>query len=217
MRARRAPRDEIVAELLVEMDEHLGIAPARTAWPPRDQPGRSSSLVVELTVQTTATIEPSSFAIGCAPRREVDDRQPSRCQSDTPVDESSLAVRPAMDERLVHRVEDAAIDAGSVEREHPADPAHVAKSSARLLRGAQRAVVVRDDRLCRQSRRIDRHLVEPPVEEVVVGVRAADVERQGVRGHLQRRRDVLLEDSVQVDLEPASRCWSRRCGASSCR
>ena len=62
---------------------------------------------------------------GLVAAREVDDRQPSRREADAAVEERSIRIRPAVDERRAHRGEPLGMD-GAVPTRDSADPAHAA-------------------------------------------------------------------------------------------
>ena len=127
--------------LLVEMDEHLGVAVGAEAVALRLQLGAELPVVVELAVlddDDAAVLVRDRLVAGL----EVDDRQPAGGETDGAVDVDAARVGPAVDERRAHRLEPAPVRPRG--RHDSADPTHAAESRCRARRvpaptGARRA------------------------------------------------------------------------------
>ena len=109
--------------LLVEVDEHLGVALRRELVPGALEPLAQLAVVVDL-----AVVDDLDAAVLVADRlvaaREVDDRQAPRRKRDAALDERAGAVGAAVHERVVHRLDDARVDGRAVERQQAADATH---------------------------------------------------------------------------------------------
>ena len=101
--------------LLVEVDEHLGVGV-------RGEPvARGLELLPELAVVVDlAVLDDVDRAVLVRDRLvaalEVDDRQPSRREAGDRVEKDAATVRPAVHERLVHRLENVPVDAVAARR-----------------------------------------------------------------------------------------------------
>ena len=74
--------------------------------------------VVDLAVEDDPDV-PSSLAIGCRPRVEVDDRQPALPEADAGRDVDALTVGTAMHDRAAHPVDERALDGLPVKSTFP--------------------------------------------------------------------------------------------------
>ena len=110
--------------LLVEVDEHLGVAARREAVPGALELVPQLAVVVELAVLDDgdpAVLVRDRLVAG----REVDDREPPGGEAHRAFDEGPIGVGPAVDERRAHRREPGGVD-GAAGRRDSADPAHAA-------------------------------------------------------------------------------------------
>ena len=111
--------------LLVEVDEHLGVAVGAEAVALRLELGAELAVVVELAVlddDDAAVLVRDRLVAGL----EVDDREPARGEPDGAVDVDAARVGPAVDERRGHRLEPAR--SAPRGRHDSADPTHAAES-----------------------------------------------------------------------------------------
>src|SRR6266508_5574983 len=95
---------ECGAVLLVEVDEHLGVALRRKTMAASFQPGPELAVVVDLSVLNDldrAVLVPDRLVAAL----EVDDGKAPRRERDGPVDEAPLAVGAAVTQALAHRRE----------------------------------------------------------------------------------------------------------------
>src|SRR5581483_6290106 len=118
------PLREAVAVLLVEMQDHLGVAVRSEAVTRALQLGPELAVVVYLAVLD----DPGGAVLvrdRLVARLEVDDREPPRREPDRPVDVRAVAVGAAVDERPAHRGETGGIDVAGGD-DDPADAAHAA-------------------------------------------------------------------------------------------
>ena len=119
------PVREALPVLLVEMDEHLGVAARREAVPGALELVPQLAVVVDLAVLDDR--DPAVLVRDrLVARREVDDREPpGREAPPTRRRKAPSGVGPAVDERRAHRREAAGVDGAAGHRDS-ADPAHAA-------------------------------------------------------------------------------------------
>ena len=114
---------EVQPQLLVEMGDHLGIAPGPEAMPARSSRSRSAPVIVDLAVADHA-----DRAVLVRERlptvRDVDDRQPPAAESGAALDRHPVAVGPAVDQRLTHALEQGRIRLPARTHHDTVDPAH---------------------------------------------------------------------------------------------
>ena len=117
--------------LLVEVDEHLGVAVRGEAVAGALELRAQLGVVVELAVLddvNRAVLVRDRLVAGL----QVDDREPAGSQSDRPFDEGAVAVRASVKELRAHPRELLRVGRPA-RRDDSADPAHGAESSGRFL------------------------------------------------------------------------------------
>ena len=118
------PLGEALAVLLVQVDEHLGVAARREPMPGPLELEAELAVVVELAVLDDR--DPAVLVRDrLVARREVDDREAPGSEPDAALDVRAVRVRPALDEGCAHRREPAGVDGAAGGRDS-ADPAHAA-------------------------------------------------------------------------------------------
>ena len=113
--------------LLVEVDEHFRVAVCAEAMSLPLQLGAELPVVVDLAVLDDVD-RPVLVGDRLVARLEVDDRQPAGGEGGGAVDEETVAVGPAVDERRTHAGEPLGVG-GPVCADDPADPAHAPECS----------------------------------------------------------------------------------------
>ena len=116
------PAREVVAVLLVQVDEHLGVAAGAEAMTGRLELSPQLPVVVDLPV-----LDDVDGAVLVRDRLvaalEVDDREPAGREADTALDERPVGVGAAVDKRGAHLREPRGVD-GAARGRDSADPAH---------------------------------------------------------------------------------------------
>src|SRR5205823_8199219 len=116
------PAREVVAVLLVQVDEDLGVAARAEAVAGGLELPPELLVVVDL-----AVLDDVDGAVlvrdRLVARLEVDDREPAGGERDAAVEERPVAVGPAMPQRRAHRGKAVSVD-GAGSRGDAADPAH---------------------------------------------------------------------------------------------
>src|SRR5881396_2603272 len=96
--------DAALAIVFVRVHDRLGVAARPVAVAPRLEARAQRGVVVDLAVVD----DPDGLVLvghGLVTARHVDDRQPAMAESDRPVEQQALAVRPAMAEHVAHPFE----------------------------------------------------------------------------------------------------------------
>jgi hypothetical protein len=109
--------------LLVEVDVHLGIARGTEPMALSFEHRAELAMVVDLAVLDDLD-RPVLVADGLVSAIDVDDGKPANRERDRPVHERARAVRPSVEEHLVHGLERPRVDRATVERGESTDPAH---------------------------------------------------------------------------------------------
>jgi hypothetical protein len=115
--------DELRAVLLVEVDEHFGVALGGEPMAAPLETVPELAVVVDLAVldDMDRPVFVSDWLIAAF---EIDDGKAPRGERHGPVDDAPFAVWATVTEGLAHRRERSRVDPGPVEGDQPADPAH---------------------------------------------------------------------------------------------
>src|SRR5207302_8096543 len=125
------PLEATLAELLVEVRDHLDVALAAERVPARTELGAQLSVVVELAVADADDV--AGFVLDrLLAGVEVDDRQPAHREREPDEGAAPLGVGPAMAQQL-DRIERRRRPVGREQSEDPAHSMIVAEAAGRAL------------------------------------------------------------------------------------